>query len=288
MFNEIMRVMGCFPNSALNAHRELVLSPMNYLYVCLGDCKSALDVKVKVIEALSRAAFKDEEFVDGEDVEARCEFVREGLNAYLGVIFLSADWELVYCQLGNGVNRELTKRFIESGCDLSVLRPRARFGGSFLGWYVAPKNLPTPAQNGDSAMCGSSIYVSCNGEWINTTYVFADYVKFRGVSVETNKFVYGFLSKRRNTEEEPSVLHYCIDYEDHGVMMSDIVIPSTVSQMVGKDVNGVEIYLGDFVRRFDDDKVYEVVRGEWGVALQRDGERIAGNFGDLVVVRTPV
>lgn len=94
--------------------------------------------------------------------------------------------------------------------------------------------------------------------------LFADKVKFRAVAVDGDKVVFGYLSKRRNTEEKPSVLRYCIDQEEGGVMVSYIVKPETITQFVCKDSMGHDVYLQDEVVRRADGKTFVVDMTECG------------------------
>lgn len=89
--------------------------------------------------------------------------------------------------------------------------------------------------------------VGCSGS------LFADKVKFRAVAVDGDKVVFGYLSKRRNTEEKTSVLRYCIDQEEGGVMVSYIVKPETITQLVCKDCRGEEVYLHDEIEDISGD-----------------------------------
>ncbi|HEL2457763.1 TPA: hypothetical protein TZY53_000682 [Streptococcus suis] len=49
------------------------------------------------------------------------EVIKKTLNYYLGTLFSDEDIALVYQRLGNGINPELTYRFIDSGFDMEVL-----------------------------------------------------------------------------------------------------------------------------------------------------------------------
>lgn len=72
---------------------------------------------------------------------------------------------------------------------------------------------------------------------------------WRGKRIDNGKWVKGFLSKSRNTEEKPALLKPCIDFEDKGVMVSCIVDPSTLGECACVlDKNGKPIFEGDIVR----------------------------------------
>lgn len=73
------------------------------------------ELKLKVLEWLSRPAHKE-----GNDTVRK--WYLDGINNFLGTNFTNEDIELIYCKLGNAINRELTKKFVESNYDMGVLK----------------------------------------------------------------------------------------------------------------------------------------------------------------------
>lgn len=119
-----MKLQSCFRGSTFLVDRE----PIEFLadeksntYFILGDCETKEDVDCKVIERLSRAAYKTEPYYS--DVSNRKFHARmmDGINKYLGTNFTKEDIEIIYTYLGNACNHEKTLEFVRSGFDMDVL-----------------------------------------------------------------------------------------------------------------------------------------------------------------------
>ena len=80
-----------------------------------------LERELKVLEYLSRGAYKTAPFRTDKANQRLWDFMRSGINSYLGTSFTHADMDEIYTYLGNGVNRPKTIRFIESGYDMRIL-----------------------------------------------------------------------------------------------------------------------------------------------------------------------
>ena len=117
----IARLMECFPHSFINQHGEFVVHRDTNAYFVIANCKSELDIKCKVLEWLSRDAYKAEPFRAHRKNEEYRAFMMDGINRYLGTSFTDEQMETIYTYLGNACNHEKTIRFIESGYDMLIL-----------------------------------------------------------------------------------------------------------------------------------------------------------------------
>lgn len=117
---EIQKLMSAFPNSLINQGGEFVAHLEANEYFRLSDCETTEDVKCKILEWLSRAAFKTAPFGKRKN-DALHAFMLSGINKYLGTSFMPGDMEQIYTYLGNCCNHEKTLRFIRSGYDMAVL-----------------------------------------------------------------------------------------------------------------------------------------------------------------------
>lgn len=122
MFDYEMKLLKCFQGSFINSSGEFIAERRSNTYFHLASCKDETEVKYKVIEWLSRAAYKTEPFYRKSDNDKFHAFVSEGANEFLGTNFGADEWVLIYTKLGNNINRPLTERFVASGYDLNVLR----------------------------------------------------------------------------------------------------------------------------------------------------------------------
>ena len=117
----ITRLMNCFPHSFINQNGEFIAHAKSNTYFILRDCKTEIDVKCKVLEWLSRSAYKTEPYKRKDKNDEFHKFIRGGIIEFLGVHFSESDMETIYTYLGNACNHKKTIRFIESGYDMKVL-----------------------------------------------------------------------------------------------------------------------------------------------------------------------
>lgn len=111
-----------FPRSFINTSLEFIAHKEANEWFRLEDCECEFDVKCKVLEWLSRGAFKTEPFYHHSKNEKFHEFMLNGINKFLDTNFSYDDMEIIYTYLGNRCNHTKTERFIESGYDMSVLK----------------------------------------------------------------------------------------------------------------------------------------------------------------------
>lgn len=120
-FEEVQKLMKCFPNSFINQIGELIVHRASNTYLVLRNCQTELDIKCKVIEQLSRAAYKTCPYGSDRKNKEFNRFILNGLNKYLDTTFDETDMDVIYTKLGNGVHHGLTVQFITSGFNLEVL-----------------------------------------------------------------------------------------------------------------------------------------------------------------------
>lgn len=120
------KLFRAFPHSLINRSLEFVAdyNPRVNSYFCLKGIKSEIQVQCKVMEWLSRDGCYSLHYYRSHDNERVHKYHRNGINDFLGTNFSHEDIELIYQKLGNGVNRELSIQFIESGFDLEVLKEK--------------------------------------------------------------------------------------------------------------------------------------------------------------------
>lgn len=124
MIDEIFEVMKCFKKSSINRFGEVTISEKGNVYFIARDCKTKEDVICKLLEWCSRPMAKGEPYTyEKRNSEWRDSLIY-GLNLYLGTSFNQDDMYWIYDRLGNRVNHELTLKFIESGYDLSLVKPK--------------------------------------------------------------------------------------------------------------------------------------------------------------------
>lgn len=124
MTNSFVKLMNCFPRGRLLSDREpyeFLAHDRGNIYFILGNCETKMDVDCKVLEWLSRAAYKAMPFSSDVANNRFHEYFRKGISEYFNHEFDAKDIEIIYTYLGNACNHQKTIDFIESGFDMSVL-----------------------------------------------------------------------------------------------------------------------------------------------------------------------
>lgn len=93
---------------------------INLYFNLYSNIETKNDVKAKVLEYFSRACHKSSYASENTD-ELIHRYISKCVNEYLGTQFTDEDFSKIYCKLGNGVNRTLALKFIESGYNMTIL-----------------------------------------------------------------------------------------------------------------------------------------------------------------------
>jgi hypothetical protein len=114
--NEILnRLNIAFPQMYINDRQEAIIHPRENVYFRLKDCETEEDVIKKILHWLSRPASKSESI-------ALRRYLKSGINSFLSENFTLEDLARIYNDLGNGVDKPLTQKFINEGYNMKLLR----------------------------------------------------------------------------------------------------------------------------------------------------------------------
>lgn len=120
-FEQVRKLMRCFPRSFINGEGEFIAHEYANEYFILRNCETELDIKCKVLEWFSRSYKQRIYRTPAKNVEYQ-EFMRNGINKYLGTNFTKDDLRTIYSHLGNACNHEKTIEFVNSGYDMQFLK----------------------------------------------------------------------------------------------------------------------------------------------------------------------
>lgn len=110
-----------FPGSFVNKHDELILIPETNLYIQLENCKTKFQLFAKLLEWCFRDSCFSLTYSMMKFNELYWKQNREALNSFFDQNWSHENMSLIYETLGCHVNPTLTKQFIESGFDLTIL-----------------------------------------------------------------------------------------------------------------------------------------------------------------------
>ena len=122
------KLLECFPGSFINDRDEFIAHPRTNQYFILRDCKTVEAVEAKMLEYLSRPAFKTQPYSQEWRNRRFHEFMLAGVNAFLDTDFSEDDMELIYTYMGCGIKHSLMLDFI--GHDMSMKWLRGRIAES--------------------------------------------------------------------------------------------------------------------------------------------------------------
>ena len=124
MKNVIEHLHKAFPTGYISNKGEFIACSKTNQYFLITGCRTELDIKCKILEWLSRAAYKSEPYSSKGKNQELHHYIANGINEFLETNFTEEDFDIIYTYLGNCINHAKTIQFVESGYNLSVLTRR--------------------------------------------------------------------------------------------------------------------------------------------------------------------
>ncbi len=112
--NFLEEILPYYPTAYVYKKNEIIVEPKNNIYFRIDNISSLMELKCKLLEYCTRSAVKGVS-------EYWQRYMRRGINSYFRKNWSRCELETIYTRLGNGVNRSLCVKFIESSLDLSIL-----------------------------------------------------------------------------------------------------------------------------------------------------------------------
>lgn len=116
------KLLECFPGSFINSRDEFIAHPRTNQYFLLNNCQTVEDIEAKVLEWLSRPAFKTQPYSQEWRNRRFHEFMLAGVNAFLDTDFSEDDMELIYTYMGLACDHWLTLMFIDHDMSIEWLK----------------------------------------------------------------------------------------------------------------------------------------------------------------------
>ena len=118
------KLLECFPGSYINVRDEFIAHPRTNQYFLLNNCQTVEDIEAKVLEWLSRPAFKTQPYSQEWRNRRFHELMLAGVNSFLDTDFSEEDMELIYTYMGCGIKHSLMLDFIDHDMNMKWLRDR--------------------------------------------------------------------------------------------------------------------------------------------------------------------
>ena len=121
LFNELQKLLACFPRSYINSNLEAILIPKTNTYFSSKGVGSRRDIIAKLLMWCTRTISKERPYKQElRNFQYRYDNTVR-LGRYVGKIITTEMVDLIYQKLGNGVRPELTYKFIDGDFDMEVL-----------------------------------------------------------------------------------------------------------------------------------------------------------------------
>lgn len=121
----LIKIMTAFPHSFIkyyvNGGFEITLDQQNVLWFSLREIESDIELKRRFISAVSRCYKTKPYRTSKRNIEWQQKHI-SAFNKTLGTKFNIDEITYIYTYLGNGCNKPIAIKFIESGYDLNVLK----------------------------------------------------------------------------------------------------------------------------------------------------------------------
>ena len=121
MLESVQKALKRLHGSFINHNNEIILIPKFNVYTLLDDVETDNDFMVKLCEWFSRDCCCALRYSQNKRLERYYQENIEAFNFICGTNFTKEQVEQIYTKLGNGIKHELTKKFVKSGFDLSVI-----------------------------------------------------------------------------------------------------------------------------------------------------------------------
>lgn len=115
-------LLSAFPGSFINGKDEFIAHKYSNQYIILSNCQSPEDIEYKVLEWFSRPAHKTAPYCQEWRNKRFHKFMLDGVNCFLEASFSEDDISLIYDELGNAINHQLTIEFVKHAMSIDWLK----------------------------------------------------------------------------------------------------------------------------------------------------------------------